>query len=200
MLRRRHLLLVITISFTLAACTARADRPVGNQALAASAAIPTATPGAVPTRTPEAVPANPPASCPITRPQDPPFAPPPPSAPTAPPLYSGFWYGTEALWTMPRTDGIWGRLPYYGGAYSQKTFWWSRGYDWRKEPEPALTVTGRRLDSPAPPLTSSRATNGFRDDIGSFMLVGIEIPTPGCWEITGHHAGVDLPFVVWVAP
>jgi Gram-negative bacterial TonB protein C-terminal len=29
---------------------------------------------------------------------------------------------------------------------------------------------------------------------------GISIPALGCWEITGHYAGDELRFVVWVAP
>jgi len=32
------------------------------------------------------------------------------------------------------------------------------------------------------------------------MLVGVDIPTIGCWEITGRYAGHTLSFVVWVAP
>ena len=122
--------------------------------------------------------------------------------PTPPPLYAGrFWYGTEALWTWLPADGIWqGR--YQGGAYvyADKSFWWRRGHDWRAEPESPLTITGRRLDAPAPPLATSGATNSFRDDIGSFMLTMVDIPTRGCWEITGRLAGAEVRFVVWVVP
>jgi hypothetical protein len=130
-----------------------------------------------------------------------PFVPPAPYPPTPPPLYGGdFWYGAETLWIMAEADGMWHALPYHDGTYAQKTFWWRQGYDWHTEPQPQLTVTGRRLDAPALPLETSRATNGFREDIGSFMLVGISLPTLGCWEITGHLAGEELSFVVWVAP
>jgi hypothetical protein len=31
------------------------------------------------------------------------------------------------------------------------------------------------------------------------MLVGIDIPAAGCWEITGQYKGTTLSFVVWVA-
>jgi hypothetical protein len=134
----------------------------------------------------------------VTRPPDPSFVPPAPYSPTTP--FAGeFWYGTEALWTEVRLDGMWRGLP-YGGSYTQKVFWWRQGYDWRTEQQPDLTVTGRRLDAPAPPLVASRATNAFAGDIGSAMLTGVDIPTPGCWEITGHYAGTELSFVVWVAP
>jgi hypothetical protein len=32
------------------------------------------------------------------------------------------------------------------------------------------------------------------------MLVGIDLPTLGCWKITGKYADAELSFVVWVAP
>jgi len=93
-----------------------------------------------------------------------------------------------------RPDGTWSGLPYHDGATGQKVFWWSQGYDWRNP----LTVTGRRIDGSAPPLVASTATNAFAEDIGSSILVGVEIPAAGCWEITGHLNGVTLSFVVWV--
>ena len=85
-------------------------------------------------------------------------------------------------------------LPNHDGAYTQKVFWWSEGYDWRSP----LTVTGRLTDGTAPPLRASTATNAFGADIGSAILVGVDIPAAGCWEITGHLKGVTLSFVVWV--
>jgi len=139
--------------------------------------------------------ASPPASCPITRPQDPPFIPPLPYPPTPPPHYGGkFWYGTEALWTWLPPDGTWRTL-------RDKSFWWRDGFDWRTEQQPQLALTGRRLDAPAPPFSApAPATNGYRDDIGPFMLTGVGLATPGCWEITGRYAGTELSFVVWVTP
>jgi len=121
-----------------------------------------------------------------TQPPNPPFIPPSPYPPPPPPLYAGeFWSGSEMLWTMLRADGTWQKLPYYGGAYAQKILWWRQGYDPQTESAPNLTVTGRRLDAPAPPMGASRATNSSRGDIGSFMVIGVDIPTLGCWEITG---------------
>jgi hypothetical protein len=135
--------------------------------------------------------------CPITRPPNRRFVPPAPPAPaSASAPFGEFWYGTPALWTLLRPDGTWSGLPYHDGATGQKVFWWSQGYDWRSP----LTVTGRRIDGSAPPLRASTATNAFAEDIGSSILVGVEIPTAGCWEITGHLKGVTLSFVVRVAP
>jgi hypothetical protein len=142
------------------------------------------------------------ANCPITQPQNPIFIPPSPYSPT--PTFAGhFWYGSDALWTDLLANGTWEALPYEAheaAGYVQKVFWWRKGYISTTEQKPALTVTGRRLDAAATPLVASSATNASAADIGDAMLVGIDVPTLGCWEITGHYHGHELSFVVWVAP
>jgi hypothetical protein len=50
-------------------------------------------------------------------------------------------------------------------------------------------VKGSRLDAPAPAFVAKRATNGYREDWKSFMVVGLDIPTLDCWEITGELEG-----------
>jgi hypothetical protein len=139
------------------------------------------------------------ANCPVTQPPEPPFTPPPPYSPTAP-WPGGFWYGTSLLWTQLPGDGKWSGLPHNADGYTQKVFWWRAGYSWTEDPTPQLTVTGRRLDAPAPPLNASRATNAFAEDIQSAMLVGVDFPTLGCWEITGRVVDQELSFVIWVGP
>jgi hypothetical protein len=143
---------------------------------------------------------DPPATCPLTRPPEAPFTPPSPYPETPPGNYIGrFWYGTPELWTMLSADGTWRGLPQSGGGYSQKVFWWRQGYDMNAEPNPRLTVTGKRLDTQSAPLLASSATNASAD-FGEAMLVGVNIPTPGCWEITGEYNGQSLSFVVWITP
>jgi hypothetical protein len=141
-----------------------------------------------------------PKTCPITKPPARPFIPPSPyPAKTAP---DRFWFGTEKLWINLSTDGTWRGLPHYrptDASFRQKLFWWRQGYDWRTENPPKLTVTGRRLDSPAPPLASEHANAGWGDRDHAFMVVGIDLPTLGCWEITGHYENEELRFVIWVA-
>ncbi len=110
----------------------------------------------------------------------------------------------EKLWTYLPANGTW-RLQHRkpgDATFTQKMLWWRKGYDWRAEPQPKLTVTGRRLDASAPPLTADHASNGFGrgDPNHAFMTVGFDIPTLGCWEITGHYEGQELTFIVWVAP
>ncbi len=100
---------------------------------------------------------------------------------------------------MLGVDGTWSGLPYGDSGYSQKVFWWSESFDFRKEPTPQITVTGKRLDAPAPPLKVVGSTNA-EVDFGQAMLTGVEIPTSGCWEITGSYKGHELSFIVWVKP
>ena len=142
---------------------------------------------------------DPPADCPITVPQDPPFAAPAPYSPSSP-FDWDFWYGSNSLWTAVPQNGVWAGLPHNPEGYTQKVFWWREGYIWNEEPESALSVTGERLDVPAPPLIVSKATNAYAGDIGSAMLVGVDFPTLGCWKITGQYEKTELSFVVWVAP
>jgi len=150
------------------------------------------------TSTSEVVPHAPPASCPITVPQSPPFVPPAPYDSLG--FEGEFWYGSNSLWTAVRENGTWEALPHNPEGYTQKVFWWRDGYVWTEEPEPALTVIAERLDAPSPLIHASKATNAFASDIGSAMLVGIDLPTLGCWKITGKYGNAELSFVVWVAP
>ena len=149
----------------------------------------------------EVVPQDPPASCPITMPQDPPFV-----SPSIPflsppgPFPDEFWFGSDHLWTSLRVDGTWASLPHNPEGYTQKIFWWSDLFSLKDEPEPALIVTGQRLDAKAPPLNAPKATNAYGGDIGQAMLTGVDFPTLGCWKITGKYADAELSFVVWVAP
>jgi hypothetical protein len=102
---------------------------------------------------------------------------------------------------MVNPDGeVWRTLPFPDDpVFVQKTFWWREGYSWTAEPQPQITVSGKRLDKPGPTFEAGGpGTNGNRSDIGSFMLVGIGIPTPGCWEITARYADAELAYVVWV--
>jgi hypothetical protein len=146
----------------------------------------------------EVTPHDPPASCPITQPPDVAFIPPAPYDSLG---FDGeFWYGSSSLWTAVRQNGIWEGLPHNHQWYTQKVFWWREGYIWDEEPEPALIVSGERLDAAAPPLMASKATNAYAGDIGSAMLVGVDLPTLGCWKITGKYSDSELSFVVWVAP
>jgi hypothetical protein len=132
---------------------------------------------------------TPPEDCAVTRPESGAFVPPPPYSPEAP-YPRRFWYGSAGLWAMPAADGVW------RGDY--KVFWWSNEWDWRTDHKPALTVTARRLDAEVPLVRISPATNAHAGDIRHAMLVGLTLPTSGCWELTGEYKGHTLSYVVWM--
>src|SRR5438270_12691566 len=107
-----------------------------------------------------------PESCPVTKPPQPAFVPPLPfpadPAPegTSKPEERAFWYGTSHLWTfirrnpskMTQTTGYNPRSRRDHASLREKLFWWSEGLDWLAKQSDQLTVTGKRLDGPAPPL------------------------------------------------
>lgn len=138
-----------------------------------------------------------PAGCPVTiRYQATPFVPPKPYSQAA--GDGSFWFGTDKLWTVLPIDGAW-ELGHYtpnDPTFRQKLFLWRQGYDWRTELRPNLKVIGRRLDAEADPLLVDRPTNVSSEPGG--MLVGINFPTVGCWEITGRYRDDALTFVIWV--
>lgn len=141
----------------------------------------------------------PPADCPVTIAENASFQAPEPFSPTAP--WKGlFWYGSERLWTALHADGVWAGLPDNTSGYTQKIMWWSDSYVLKDELEPALVVSGRRLDEKSEPLTFYGATNAMADDIGEAMLTGVDFPSLGCWKITGQYKKSELTFVVWLAP
>ncbi len=140
-----------------------------------------------------------PDACPVTTQyQTSPFIPPKPYPQKA--FTGAFLFGTDKLWAAIPLDGAWRGLGHYtpnDPTFRQKLFWWRQGYDWRTEPQPRLKVTGRRLDADADPLFVDRPTNVSTEPGG--MLVGINFPTVGCWEITGRYGDDALTFIVWIA-
>jgi hypothetical protein len=149
-----------------------------------------------------------PDTCPVTRPSTKPFRPPPPYSDSAPLDSYEFSYGTDQLWVDLPTSGIWKGLQlnwvYSPPVYSQGVVWWRRGYDRHDEPHPDLQIKGRRLDAPAQPLTAGRAEGDRARTVDDelvespdFMAARIDLPTLGCWEVTGRYKAQTLTFVVW---
>ncbi len=103
------------------------------------------------------------------------------------------WVGNPTLAAMVPDDGNWtGMGP--DRSFSDK-WWWSReGCRAHEEPEPELVVTATRLGSPANSVRISHATNAFGPD-WDLMLVGMEFPSAGCWEVVGSYHGHELRFV-----
>ena len=141
-----------------------------------------------------------PASCPLTLSPAVPFT--PPGEHEMGKSDNSFWLGTEMLWTALRKSGtVWGSRPGGPGEpyLTAKIFWGSVDFDYHREEDYSLKVTGRRLDGDAPPLVVEKVTNALFVPHAA-MLTGVYVPTPGCWEITGDYKGQKLSFVVWLYP
>jgi hypothetical protein len=151
----------------------------------------------------------PPANCRVTLPENGSFTPPAPlpSDPNSEPLSWGaptgsklFWFGTAKLWTVLPTDGIWRALTFSAEgdyAYFNKLPWFHQAFPKDRGP---LTITGKRLDGPAPSFTENDEINGWgRGKTGiEGVMGGISIPVFGCWLVTGHYKDEEITFTVWV--
>ena len=75
------------------------------------------------------------------------------------------------------------------GTMGMKFGWWraTSGY---------LTITGRRLDAPAPAATGN--TNPGSYGLTGFNASGVTFPTEGCWQVTGRVGAVTFSFVTFV--
>lgn len=142
--------------------------------------------------------ATPLATCPVTKPA-PPFTAPPPAPASPPARYDEIWYGTRHLWTMlPPGGQVWtaGSLPHDSQGIGQKMFWWSADWNLDSEPAPVITVSGVRLDGGGT-FGVAGGTNAIAD-FGAAMLVGVEFPFAGCWQVTAKYRNTSLTYVLWL--
>ena len=70
------------------------------------------------------------------------------------------------------------------------SMWWK--FPWWRLVRGRLTISGRRLDAPAPPRIPV-VPNGYGP--GGFQASGVIFPRQGCWQITGKLAGTSVTFV-----
>jgi hypothetical protein len=102
-------------------------------------------------------------------------------------------HGNGALWVTLWPEGrvvILSDMVRSDGVLSMKFPWW-------REPgvQGSLTIAGRRLDAPAPPLAAN-IPDGYGDT--GFQATGLLFPTIGCWEVTGRVGDARLTFVTLV--
>ena len=189
-------ILVILASFAFGRITvpgSSAGTGPGGSGLAAMSPPAATSPPVTTSPTPDGTPTP---ACEVTRPDPVYFA---PTFPRTPPSnYGSDWYGSEHLWTMLDRDGeVWnGWVAARPPMLPQKTFWWSVDWKAADEPQPTIIVTGRRLDGPGS-FTFGPGTNASAD-FGTAMLVGIDIPSYGCWELTARYRLATLSYVVSV--
>ncbi len=143
----------------------------------------------------------PPPGCPVTRPNG---RTPPGEHP------SRGHHGNDALWTALWTAGQVVFAPggpgsvEPDGSLAMKWPWW-----WDAGVRAPLSVQGRRLDAPAPPLRAI-TSDGRRLDLpppdappfiypeSGFVASALLFPSTGCWEVTGTVGEAGLTFVTLV--
>jgi hypothetical protein len=125
-------------------------------------------------------------NCPVTEPR--PFV--PPTGVSADALFGAdSSHGNGKLWVGGLGDhGVIAVAPDPDGSLSMK-------FGWYRVTAGRLTITGRRLDAPAPPARSN-VPDGYGDT--GFQSTAVIFPTAGCWEITGTVGSTTLTFVTFV--
>jgi hypothetical protein len=77
-------------------------------------------------------------------------------------------------------------------------WWWGKRSTgdykvlWVRPQGAKLTVTGHRLDGPAPPVTAD-IPSGYQ---WTFQASGVRFPTAGCWQVDANAGGKTITFVV----
>ncbi len=181
----RRIIATLVAGLMLSACAGVGE--AGGEADARSAVAPAADPG----------------TCPVTSAQ-PGFVPPDPYPPEPP--FGQVWYGTGDLWTLLDPGPVTWRLdalPVRDGTVFDKTLWFGDTFTTVGEEDlsgdPAITLTATRLDAPSPAVRSDHGSPSFNEEIGNFLLVGLELPAePGCWRVTAAYHGAELGYVLEV--
>jgi len=106
------------------------------------------------------------------------------------------WYGNGLLWAALSytPDGVY-TVPQdrvgADGSIGAKLFWVT------SPPSRVPTVTGQRLDAPAPPLQFNGAVQGsFSGAINPSWATRLLFPSAGCWRLTARVRDVSLTYVV----
>jgi hypothetical protein len=77
------------------------------------------------------------------------------------------------------------------GSVAIKAPWWrGRGVRGR------IRLKARRLDAPAPAVDRTIRPSGY--GLTGFQATGLELPTTGCWRVTGSAGTASLTFVTLV--
>jgi hypothetical protein len=137
-----------------------------------------------------------PDSCPVTRstPENR-FTPPPPHRAVEADA-ARFWYGSDALYVSVWSDGRWRGITSPTGT-RDKSFWHRKDAKWLKEFPYQLKVTAKRIDTDGAMITFPRVTNAIMGDEVAMLLM-LELPERGCWQVTGNYKSDYLSWVTWV--
>jgi hypothetical protein len=106
-------------------------------------------------------------------------------------------YGQPQLWTLIPRSGSWTSSTSTTGGRFIRTLWYSDLWSVRDEPSPSISVSAGRLGG-GDSVTGSAAVNARSRELGTSMIVSLDLPSGGCWQITGTYRDKSLSYVVWV--
>ena len=100
----------------------------------------------------------------------------------------------RALSTQLPRGGVLSTQRQADGALWTKLGWVPSGFG----PERALTVSGTRLDAPAPPMRVRNVNWGYSSTGRGSWATPVGFAAEGCWRITARAAGLRLSYVTKV--
>lgn len=106
-------------------------------------------------------------------------------------------YGLPGLWTTIPRSGSWPTSTSTSGGRFIRTFWYSSLWSMTDEPSPSISVSAGRFGG-GQSVTGSAAVSARSRELGNSMIVSFDLPSGGCWEITGTYRGQSLSYVVWI--
>jgi hypothetical protein len=104
------------------------------------------------------------------------------------------WYGNGLLWAGLASDGVYAVSQDRVGADGSigNKLLWVTTPPWR-----APTVSGERLDAPAPPQQVLGANRGsFSSAANPSFMTPVTFPAAGCWRLRARLDDVSLTYVV----
>ena len=106
------------------------------------------------------------------------------------------WYGNGLLWAGLDSDGTYEVAQDHVGAdgsIGNKLLWVTT------PPTERPTISGERLDAPAPPLKVHSVNQGsFSSATQPSFMSAVSFPTAGCWRLQARVSDVSLTYVVEV--
>jgi hypothetical protein len=88
------------------------------------------------------------------------------------------------------------------GHVGDKTLWFSEKFSTAEgenfSGNADITIAAVHLDGSAPKVVQEGGVPSFNAHVHNFILVGLEVPEPGCWEITARYEGAELSYVMLV--
>lgn len=107
-----------------------------------------------------------------------------------------FWYGSDSLYTRLFSDGRWRGVASQTGVRN-KSFWYRNEPDWMSERQPQLIVSATRLEAESPMVVFPRISHAIMGSEAAMLLM-LELPGRGCWQVTANYKSDYVSFVTWV--